>query len=95
MSKSYRRFDKKTLFIIRETRQLGVVTEEHLFIKLSVEKKTVGYYENISSQCFRRVTFTPEAVESFSAYKSDKPVKLPGGEFYPDYVTRLIVDLTR
>ena len=94
MSKSYRHLHKKSLFIIRETRQPGVTTEEHLFVTLSVERKAVGYYEDISSQCFRRITFSPEAVDAFLPFQDGKSVKLPGGEFYPDYITRLVVDLT-
>lgn len=94
MSKSYRHLHKKTLFMIRETRQPGVTIEEHLLVTLSVEKGAVGYYEDISSQCLRRVTFSPDAVDAFSRYDGTEPVKLPGGEFYPDYITRLLVDLT-
>ena len=83
------------LFIIRETRQPGITTEEHLIVKLCVTKNRVSYSEYISSQCFRWITFSPEAVDAFTLFKGKKPVILPGGEFLPDYITRLIVDLNK
>ena len=95
MSKSHQDLHGKTLFIVRETRFPGLTTTEHLFIKLTVENESVGYYENISSQCFRYVKFDPATVEKITPYKGEAPIRIHGQDFYPDYITELIIELAR